>query len=186
MRPLGPFHSKGFGTSISNWIVPIEALEPFACPPHLAQDPAPFPHLTWPTAAKGDGALDIKLRIKLVRAGREHVLGTSNLKYLYWTPFQQLTHHAASGCSMLTGDLIGTGTISGSGSDPATGAMTELGCLYEAERTKTPVLPPGDGPYKPGYLEDGDEIILEGWCEDENGRIALGFGECRGQITPAV
>lgn len=181
MRPLGPFHSKGFGTSISNWVVPLEALEPFSCPPHLTQEPKPFEHLTWPSAA--DGALDIKLEIKLVRGGREHVLGTSNLKYLYWTPYQQLTHHAASGCGMQTGDLIGTGTISGSGTDEQ-GQMSELGCLYEAERTKTPVLPEGTGTYLPGYLEDGDEIVLQGWCEGGDGRVALGFGECRGQILP--
>lgn len=107
MRPLGPFHSKGFGTSVASWITPLEALEPFSCPPNTKQDPAPFEHLTWPTP--NDGALDIKLKVKLVRDGKEFVLGTSNLKYMYWTPYQQLTHHAASGCGMQTGDLIGTG-----------------------------------------------------------------------------
>jgi fumarylacetoacetase len=182
MRPLGPFHSKGFGTSISNWVVPIEALEPFSCAPHLDQNPKPFEHLTWPTG-KDDGALDIKLKIKLVRDGEEHTLGTSNLKYLYWTPFQQLTHHAASGCGMATGDLIGTGTISGSGVNEK-GEMAELGCLYEAERTKTSVLPQGTGRYQAGYLEDGDEIVLEGWCEDDQGRTVFGFGQSRGQIIP--
>lgn len=181
MRPLGPFSSKSFGTTVSNWVVPMEALEPFGTAPHLKQDPSPFPHLTWP--GPHDGALDIKLRIKLVRKGKEHVLGQSNLKYLYWTPYQQLTHHAASGCGMQTGDLIGTGTISGSGRNEE-GEMTELGCLYEAERTKTQVLPQSDGPYQPGYLEDGDEIILEGYCEGADGKVALGFGECRGRIIP--
>ncbi|KAK3674837.1 hypothetical protein LTR78_005181 [Recurvomyces mirabilis] len=180
MRPLGPFHSKGFGTSISNWIVPMEALEPFACEPNTQQDPAPFEHLKWPSPR--DGALDIKLRIRLVRNGKESVLGTSNLKYLYWTPYQQLTHHAASGCGMQTGDLIGTGTISGAGRN-GKGEKVELGCLYEAERTKTDVLPEGSGKYQDGYLEDGDEIILEGWCGGGNG-VALGFGECRGRILP--
>jgi len=159
----------------------MEALEPFACPPNTKQDPPPFEHLTWPS--EGDGALDIKLRIKLVRNGQEQVLGTSNLKYLYWTPYQQLTHHAASGCGMQTGDLIGTGTISGSGTNEK-GEKAELGCLYEAERTKTRVLPQSSGIYEDGYLEDGDEIILEGWCEDGKGGIALGFGECRGRILP--
>ncbi|KXT08711.1 hypothetical protein AC579_1573 [Pseudocercospora musae] len=176
MRPLGPFHSKGFGTSISNWIVPLEALEPFSCPPQLTQDPTPFPHLTWPS--NDDGALDIKLKIKLVRDGTESVLGTSNLKYLYWTPYQQLVHHAASGCGMQTGDLIGTGTISGSGRNEK-GEMAELGCLYEAERTKTQVMAQVSSAYQPGYLEDGDEIILEGWCEDGKGNVVLGFGDCR-------
>ncbi|KAI7662454.1 hypothetical protein KC318_g8849 [Hortaea werneckii] len=142
MRPLGPFHSKGFGTSISNWVVPMEVLEEFSCPPNTKQDPAPFPHLTWP--GQGDGALDIKLRIRLNRNGQEKELGTSNLKYLYWTPYQQLTHHAASGCGMETGDLIGTGTISGSGRNEK-GEKCELGCLYEGERTKTQVMPQNAG-----------------------------------------
>lgn len=106
MRPLGPFHAKGFGTAISNWIVPIEALEAFSCPPNTKQDPPPFEHLTWPSPK--DAALDVKLRIKLVRDGKESTLGTSNLKYMYWTPYQQLTHHAASGCGMQTGDLVRT------------------------------------------------------------------------------
>ncbi|KAI7616410.1 hypothetical protein KC319_g19508, partial [Hortaea werneckii] len=177
MRPLGPFHSKGFGTSISNWVVPMEALEEFSCPPNTKQDPAPFPHLTWP--GQGDGALDIKLRIRLNRNGQEKELGTSNLKYLYWTPYQQLTHHAASGCGMETGDLIGTGTISGSGRNEK-GEKCELGCLYEGERTKTQVMPQSTGSkYQDGYIEDGDEIILEGWCENKQGEVVLGFGECR-------
>ncbi|KAF2716445.1 fumarylacetoacetate hydrolase [Polychaeton citri CBS 116435] len=182
MRPLGPFHSKGFGTTISNWVVPLEALEPFSCPPQTKQDPAPFPHLTYPDTS--EGALDIRLRIKLVRDGQESTLGTSNLKYLYWTPYQQLTHHAASGCGMETGDLIGTGTISGSGVDDK-GQKTELGCLYEAIRTKTQVLPQStSSEYQQGFLEDGDEIILEGWCEDGNGKQIFGFGECRSRIVP--
>jgi fumarylacetoacetase len=164
--------------------VPIEALEPFSCAPNTPQDPPPFPHLAWKTP--GNGALDIKLKITLLRAGKSYALSTSNLKYMYWTPYQQLTHHAASGCGMQTGDLIGTGTISGAGRNER-GEKSELGCLYEVEMTKTPVMPEvvGEGSaYQPGYLEDGDEIILEGWCEDGEGRVVLGFGECRGRIAP--
>ncbi|KAF2171936.1 hypothetical protein M409DRAFT_63471 [Zasmidium cellare ATCC 36951] len=179
MRPLGPFHSKGFGTSISNWIVPMEALEPFATAPTLVQDPKPFAHLTWPASERDAGALDVKLRVRLVRDGNETTLSTSNLKYMYWTPYQQLTHHAASGCGMAVGDLIGTGTISGSGRD-GEGRMNELGCMYEAERTKTDVMPQGAGE----YLADGDEVVLEGWCE-RDGRVVVGFGECRGRVGPA-
>ena len=126
----------------------------------------------------------MKLRVKLIRNGKETELATSNLKYMYWTPYQQLTHHAQSGCGMQTGDLIGTGTISGSGTTE-NGTKAELGCLYEAIQTKTEVLPQasGSGEYEAGYLEDGDEIILEGWCEDRNGQAILGFGECRGRIV---
>lgn len=160
----------------------MEALEPFSCDPNTAQNPPPFPHLAWTTA--GDGALDVKLKITLVRNGQKHPLSTSNLKYMYWTPYQQLTHHAASGCGMQTGDLIGTGTISGSGTNEK-GEKAELGCLYEVEMTKTPLMPESEGSqYHPGYLEDGDEIVLEGWCEDGNGKAVLGFGECRGKIAP--
>jgi len=183
MRPLGPFHSKGFGTSISNWIVPMEALEPFATSVQTKQDPKPFEHLAWPGPGT-DATLDIKLRVKLIRNGKEKELATSNLRYLYWTPYQQLTHHAASGCGMQTGDLIGTGTISGSGKDEQ-GRKIELGCLYEAERTKTDVLPKWEGSseYEDGYLQDGDEVVLDGWCEGKDG-LTLGFGECRGRILP--
>ena len=99
------------------------------------------------------------------------------------TPYQQLTHHAASGCALEVGDLIGTGTISGSGADKS-GKKVELGCLYEAERLKQVAIPPGSGKYHDGYLDDGDEIILEAWCEDTDGKVVLGFGECRGRITP--
>lgn len=162
----------------------MEALEPFACDPNTQQDPKPFPHLTWPSA--GDGAIDVKLKITLIRNGKQHALSSSNLKYMYWTPYQQLTHHAGSGCGMQTGDLIGTGTISGSGTNEK-GQKAELGCLYEVEMTKTPLMPVAEGEsgYQPGYLEDGDEVVLEGWCEDKSGRAVFGFGECRGKIAPA-
>lgn len=158
----------------------MEALEPFSCPPNTKQDPAPFKHLTWPKPS--DGALDIKLRIKHIRNGKEIVAGTSNLKYMYWTPYQQLTHHARSGCGMMPGDLIGTGTISGSGTNEK-GEKAELGCLFEAAQTKTKVLPTGSGQYEEGYLDDDDEVILEGWCEDGSGKVVLGFGQCRGRIV---
>lgn len=161
----------------------MEALEVFSCPPNTKQNPAPFKHLTWPDS--NTGALDVKLRIKLVRDGKETVTGTSNLRYMYWTPYQQLTHHAKSGCGMMSGDLIGTGTISGSGTNEK-GEKTELGCLFEAAQTKTHVLPEGNGQYENGYLEDGDEVVLEGWCEDEKGNVVLGFGECRGRIVPPI
>ena len=86
---------------------------------------------------------------------------------------------------MQTGDLIGTGTISGSGTNEKS-EKAELGCLYEAEMTKTPVMPQstGDAKYQPGYLEDGDEVVMEGWCEDGKGNVVLGLAECRGKVAP--
>lgn len=103
---------------------------------------------------------------------------------MYWTPYQQLAHHASSGCGMATGDLVGTGTISGAGVD-ARGGKVELGCLYEVEMTGARVMPEGTegSGYQVGYLEDGDEVLLEGWCEDAEGRRVLGFGECRGRVA---
>ena len=106
---------------------------------------------------------------------------------MYWTPYQQLAHHAASGCGLRTGDLIGTGTISGSGVGQ-TGEKAELGCLYEVEMMGARVMPlleDGEGSgYQSGYLEDGDEVLLEGWCVDAgSGKRVLGFGECRGKIV---
>ncbi|KAH7408961.1 putative fumarylacetoacetate hydrolase [Cadophora sp. MPI-SDFR-AT-0126] len=174
MKPLGPFHGKGFGTSISTWVVTMDALNPFRCSPKTEQDPPPFDHLKWPR--KVDGAIDVSLRVTLVRKGRRHVLGTSNLKYLYWTPFQQITHHASAMCGLETGDLLGTGTISGD---------TELGCLYEATQAGTRFVTLEDGSQM-RYLEDEDEIVLEGWCKEGNGEIALGFGDCRGKLLPAL
>lgn len=161
--------------------MPLEALTPYSCTPtHATRDPPPFPHLTDPSPSTG--ALDIKLRVSLVRSGKTHELSTSNLKYMFWTPYQQLTHHAASGCGMQTGDLIGTGTISGAGVDEK-GTKRELGCLYEVEMTGAGVMPQGSGKYQKGYLEDGDEVVMEGWCEDAEGRKVLGFGECKGKIA---
>ena len=84
---------------------------------------------------------------------------------------------------MRTGDLIGTGTVSGAGVDDK-GQKAELGCLYEAVQTKTQILPAVKSQYEEGYLEDGDEVILEGWCEDKDGNVMLGLGECRGRIVP--
>ncbi|KAM0263261.1 hypothetical protein ACHAPA_008875 [Fusarium lateritium] len=110
MKPLGPFHGKGFGTSISPWVVTLDALQAFQCPPKREQDPPPFDHLRW---AGNNGTFDVKLEVELKRDGESTSLGTSNLRYLYWTPFQQLAHHASAMCGMQTGDLIGTGTISG-------------------------------------------------------------------------
>jgi len=181
MRPLGPFHSKGFGTSISNWVITLDALEPFSCNPKTVQDPAPFDHLRW--KSDGNGALDIKLRVSLLRDQKRYQLSTSNLRYLYWTPYQQLTHHASAGCGMRTGDLIGTGTVSGDAVDQK-GKKLELGCLFETTEAGTKSLTLEDGEVLK-FLKDGDEIVLEGWCSDANGNMKLGFGECRGVIMPA-
>ncbi|KAL9476152.1 hypothetical protein ACSS6W_005993 [Trichoderma asperelloides] len=177
MTPLGPFHSKGFATSISPWIVTLEALDPFACEPKYNHDSTTFEHLTWHDRAKG--TFDISLTVKLIRNGITYDVAESNLRYMYWTPYQQIVHHAAGGCGLKTGDLLGTGTISGE-------KEGELGCLYEATQDGNSKLQFDDGS-ELGYLEDNDEIILEAWCGDgEGGRATLGFGHSRGKLLPSI
>lgn len=119
---------------------PLQAAqEPFRTRPHLTQHPLPFSHLSW--SGLGAGAVDIKrLRVKLIREGKTTMFSTSDLKHLHWTPYQQFARHAASGCDKQTADLIGIGTMSGSGRNDQ-GEMLELDCHYEAKRMKSNVMP---------------------------------------------
>ena len=177
MPPLGPFNSKSFGTTISPWVITLDALNAFrTAPKHRTKR---LPHLEFADFEKG--AFDIKLAAHIERDGKRHQICSSNIKYLYWTPFQQLTQHASANCGLRTGDLMGTGTVSGDGVDDK-GEKYELGCLFEATQhaTKPLKLEGGD---ELGYLHDGDSIILSAWCEDEAGKKVLGFGECRGQLV---
>lgn len=113
---------------------------PFRTRPHLTQHPLPFSHLSW-WSGLGAGAVDIKrLRVKLVREGKTTMFSTSDWKHLHWTPYQQFARHAASGCDKQTADLIGIGTMSGSGRNEQ-GEMLELDCHYEAKRMKSNVMP---------------------------------------------
>ena len=177
MPPLGPFNSKSFGTTISPWVITLDALRAFQTAPK--HETKPLEHLRFRDFQHG--TFDIKLAVHVERNGNRDRICTSNLKYLYWTPYQQITHHASANCGLRTGDLMGTGTISGDGKDD-TGKKFELGCLFEATQHATqPIALESGG--KLGYLEDGDSIILSAWCEDSNGRKVLGFGDCRGKIV---
>jgi fumarylacetoacetase len=170
--PLGPFNSKIFGTSISPWIVTLDALEPFrvAGP---AQDPLPLSYL----AHSGDHSFDIHLELSLKAAGGEATtICRTNLKRLYWSMAQQLAHHTVSGCNTRVGDLMGSGTISGSTAD-SRGSLLEL-----AWNGQKPLALPGGATRT--FLEDGDEVIITGWCEGNGYRV--GFGEVRGEILPAL
>jgi fumarylacetoacetase len=162
-QPLGPFQAKNFLTSVSPWLVTMDALEPFRVPqpPRADGDPAPLDYL-----AERDGrALDIAIEVSLARAGGQPaVVGRSSARDLYWTPEQLLTHHAASGCAMEPGDLLGTGTISGEHADT-------LGSLLEMSAQ--------DGP---AFLQDGDEVVMTARCTRQ-GLASIGFGECRGIVT---
>lgn len=166
-QPLGPFLGKNFATSISPWIITLEALEPFKISAPI-QNPSPLSYLNSTNLYN----YDIPLQVQLTTSnGKSKVISNSNMKYLYWTITQQLAHHSISGCNMKVGDLCGTGTISGP--EPGSfGSLLELSWngskplqIDTEERT---------------FLQDGDMIALSGFCE--KGPVSLGFGNCSGKI----
>ncbi len=170
--PLGPFLSKNFATSISPWVVTMEALEPFRTKP-IQQDPQPLPYLQW----KDDRTYDIELEVHLTPAGevQPQRIVKSNFRHLYWTMAQQLAHHAATGCNMRTGDLLASGTISGP-------EKSSRGCLLELTwRGEEPVELSGGG--KRTFLEDGDRVTISGYAQGDGYRV--GFGEVAGTLLPA-
>ncbi|GAB4830772.1 hypothetical protein Ancab_004805 [Ancistrocladus abbreviatus] len=169
--PLGPFLGKSFGTTISPWIVTLEALEPFACEAPK-QDPPPLPYL----AEKISRNYDISLEVQIKPAEQEQsfLITKSNFKNLYWTLTQQLAHHTINGCNLRPGDLLGTGTISGAEPD-------SLGCLMEL--TWNGQRPLSLNGTTREFLEDGDEVIFTGFCKGDGYKI--GFGTCAGKILPS-
>ena len=182
-QPLGPFLAKNFATTISPWIVTLEALAPFRAPAFARPpgDPAPLPYLDDPDdAAHGgfDVVLEASLGSPMMRAGGSAParLCRGRLTDLYWTIAQMVTHHASNGCALRPGDLIGTGTVSGA-------TKESRGCLLELTwRGAEPfTLPSGE---RRTFLEDGDEVSFRGWAERE-GATRIGFGECRGVVLPA-
>ena len=183
MAPLGPFLGKNFCTTISPWIVTMEALEPYRQAwSRPADEPQPLAYLDAP-GNREKGALDISLEVLLesdkLRAegqGPSRLSGTS-FKHQYWTVAQMVTHHTMGGCNLRSGDLLGSGTISGPGEGEA-GAMIEL--TYGGSKP----VSLGNGEER-GFLQDGDAVILRGWCE-KPGYARIGFGESRGQILPAI
>ncbi len=182
-QPLGPFLAKNFATTISPFVVTIEALAPFRTPAFNRPegDPQPLDYLN-DAANQKYGGLDINLEVYIqtekMRAENvePHMLSRSNTKDLCWTVGQMLTHHASNGCNLQTGDLIASGTVSGK-------EKSERGSMLELSwRGTEPIeLPNGE---TRRFLEDGDEIIMKGFCEREGFR-RIGFGECRGRILAA-
>jgi len=171
--PLGPFLAKNFATSISPWIVTLEALEPFKTK-KVIQDPEPLPYLR----SKGDWAYDIKLdvSIKTEKLKAPFIISKSNYRYMYWDICQQLAHHTVNGCNMRTGDMLASGTISGPD-------KSSYGSLLEITwRGTEPLKLPDNEERK--FLLDGDELTITGWCQGEGYRV--GFGEVKGKIIPAV
>ena len=176
-RPLGPFLSKSFATSVSPWVLPLAALEPFRCT-GPAQDPAPLPYLR----DDGDHAYDIHLEATLQSRAMSAagiapvVISRTNFRYLYWSMGQQLAHHTVNGCAMRPGDLLASGTISGPTPD-SFGSLLEL--TWGGARPMT--LPTGE---TRRFLEDGDRLAITGWCQGSGYRV--GLGEVAATIRPAA
>jgi fumarylacetoacetase len=171
-QPLGPFLAKSFATSISPWVVPLEALAPFRTAGPV-QDPSPLPYLE----SGGDRNYDIELEVWLQPEGmpEAHRISRGNFKHVYWDIAQQVAHHTVNGCNLQIGDLLASGTISGP--DPSSyGSLVEL--AWQGTR---PVELPGGGSRT--ALLDGDRLILTGWCRGDGYRV--GFGEVTARILSA-
>lgn len=182
-QPLGPLLGKNFATTVSPWVVTMEALEPFRVPwLRAADDPQPLPYLE-SRSNREHGAIDIRLETWLLTATmRERGieaqrLSSTSFRHCYWTVAQMVAHHTINGCNLQPGDLIGSGTQSGPGPGEA-GALIEL-----SEGGRKPVsLSHGE---IRTFLEDGDTVILRGRCERDGFR-SIGFGECAGSVLPAL
>ena len=180
-QPLGPFLAKNFASTISPWVVTMESLAPFRVPAfdRPAGDPSPLPYLSSQND-KQRGGIDLSLEVYLSsKQMREKgfppvLLSRGNFREMYWTIAQMLTHHTSNGCNLRPGDLLGSGTVSGPAKD-------SRGCLLELTwRGSEPIkLPSGE---ERRFLQDGDEVIMRGYCEKEGTR-RIGMGECRGFIT---
>ena len=172
-QPLGPFLAKNLATTISPWIITLEALEPFRCK-GPKQEPVPLEYLQ----NNRESTFDINLEIHLKSEKMEEyeLISSSNYNYLYWDMNQQIVHHTTTGCNLRTGDMLASGTISGPEKN-SRGSMLELTWGWSEP------LKLSNGEERLA-LEDGDTVMLKGWCQGDNYRI--GFGECTGKLLPSV
>uniref|UniRef100_G3WQ21 Fumarylacetoacetase n=1 Tax=Sarcophilus harrisii TaxID=9305 RepID=G3WQ21_SARHA len=170
--PLGPFLGKSFGTTISPWVVPMEALMPFTLP-NPVQDPKPLPYL----CHEEPYTFDINLFVALKGEGMSQpaTICRSNFKHMYWTMKQQLAHHTINGCNLQPGDLLASGTISGPNPE-------NFGSMLELSWRGTKAIDLGNGQTRK-FLQDGDEVIITGYCLGNGYRV--GFGQCTGKVLPA-
>jgi fumarylacetoacetase len=166
-RPLGPFLAKSFATTISPWVVTMEALAPFRTPA-FTHNPPPLPYLNSEVDQR-EGGIDLTLEVYL----QSTRLSRGNLRHLYWTPAQLLTHHASNGCNLQPGDLLGSGTASGPDDE-------SRGCLLEITRNAREPITLATGEQRT-FLEDGDQVTFRGYCE-RPGFVSIGLGECTGTI----
>jgi fumarylacetoacetase len=171
--PLGPFLGKNFGTSISPWVVTMDALEPFRCAGPAQDDPEPLDYLK----NRSDCAFDIHLEVLLQseKTAAPERIATSNFKYMYWNVCQQLAHHTVNGCNTQPGDLYGSGTISGP-------EKHERGSMLELSWRGTETIELSNGETRK-FLADNDTVVMRGHCESDG--IRVGFGEVTGKLLPA-
>lgn len=183
-QPLGPFLAKNFATTVSPWLVTLDALAPFrvAPPARPDGDPAPLPYLFDEENERAGGfAITLEVLLASSRMRAQHIdpmrVSIGSFDSMYWTLAQLLAHHTSNGCNLEPGDLIASGTVSGASKE-------SRGCLLERtwRGTEPLTLPTGE---LRRFLEDGDEVTLRGWCERVGVR-RIGFGECRGVILPAL
>jgi len=175
--PLGPFLAKSFATTISPWVVTLEALEPFRCSAfeRAAEDPRPLPYLFHEQdQLHGGYDITVEMHLKTPKLASPHRLSRGSFRDSYWTPAQIVAHQSSNGCNLQSGDLLGSGTLSGATPD-AFGSLLELSSGGKSPLT----LPSGE---TRSFLEDGDEVIERGYCENRNAR-RIGFGEARGKIV---
>lgn len=175
--PLGPFTAKNFATTISSWIVTLDALEPFRCPTSAGEqtDPVPLPYLRDPCYSSFDLQLEVAIQND-ADCAEASTITRSNFRHMYWTPAQQLTHHSITGSSMRPGDLLGSGTVSGD-HDKAYGSMLELS--WKGSKT----LELASGATRK-FLKDGDDVKMTAFCQGDGFRV--GMGNCDGRLLPAV
>ena len=184
MDPLGPFLGKNFCTSVSPWIVTMEALAPFRTAfDRPSGDPPPMHYLDG-AANRAAGGIDVQLAVAIDTAAHRERRATpsevsrTTFRHQYWTLAQMVTQHTVGGCNLQPGDLIGTGTISGP-------TPSEAGAMVELSRGGTQAVTLAATGEERRFLEDGDTVILRGWCERE-GAARIGFGECGGSVLPAL
>ncbi|HEX2198379.1 MAG TPA: fumarylacetoacetase [Burkholderiales bacterium] len=180
-QPLGPFLAKSFASTISPWIVTLEALAPFRCPafPRAVNDPKPLPYLMDPADQRAGGfAIDVEMHLRSAKMREQKApaarLSTGNFRDSYWTVAQIVAHQTSNGCNLQPGDLLGSGTISGVAPETY-GSLMEL-----TQAGKQPLALPGGESRT--FIEDGDEVIERGRCARE-GYASIGFGEAAGRVT---
>ena len=180
-QPLGPFLAKNFASTLSGWVVSLDALEPYALPmpARPTGDPEPLEYLRW----QGDRLFDVKLEVLVASSGMRAAgtaptrISIGSFREMYWSVAQMVAHHTSGGCNLRAGDLLGSGTISGP--EPES-----RGCLLERTWRGTQPIKLGDSTERK-FLQDGDEVIMRAWCEAP-GKPKISFGECRGVVLPAT